>query len=194
MNAPARPGEFTVHFHPRRGDGALADLLRREIEGEVLFDRFSRGRYSTDASIYQVDPVGVVAQDHQERAGDELSPVRVVIDPFPRPVRRLRSLGHTGERPVPRSPRKVVLVVEDSVENPGCPIKVSGASTLEETERVPRRLGQQMHGAVAHRRRERPGRVPQESHDRVVPAIAPCDRNVHQFTAPILSRKPRSGR
>jgi hypothetical protein len=60
MNAPAKPQEFSVHFHPRRGDGALADLLRREIEGDVLFDRFSRGRYSTDASIYQVDPVGVV--------------------------------------------------------------------------------------------------------------------------------------
>ncbi len=39
---------------------ALADRLTREIEGEVLFDRFSRGRYATDASIYQVEPLGVV--------------------------------------------------------------------------------------------------------------------------------------
>ena len=41
----------------------LADLrlrLERELEGEVLFDAFSRGRYSTDASIYQVEPLGVV--------------------------------------------------------------------------------------------------------------------------------------
>ena len=38
----------------------LAARLAREIEGEVLFDRFSRGRYSTDASIYQIEPVGVV--------------------------------------------------------------------------------------------------------------------------------------
>ncbi|MBC7779997.1 MAG: FAD-binding oxidoreductase, partial [Proteobacteria bacterium] len=60
MNAPAKPREFTVHFHPRRGDPTLAARLAREIEGDVLFDRFSRGRYSTDASIYQVDPVGVV--------------------------------------------------------------------------------------------------------------------------------------
>ncbi len=44
----------------RRGDGALAARLRRELEGEVLFDRFSRGRYSTDASIYQIEPIGVV--------------------------------------------------------------------------------------------------------------------------------------
>ena len=45
------------HVPPNR---ALADRLAREIEGEVLFDRFSRGRYATDASIYQIEPVGVV--------------------------------------------------------------------------------------------------------------------------------------
>ena len=38
----------------------LAQRLRRVLRGEVLFDAFSRGRYATDASIYQVDPVGVV--------------------------------------------------------------------------------------------------------------------------------------
>jgi len=38
----------------------LADRLRRELQGEVLFDAFSRGRYSTDASHYQIEPVGVV--------------------------------------------------------------------------------------------------------------------------------------
>jgi len=38
----------------------LAERLRRELEGEVLFDAFSRGRYSTDASHYQIEPVGVV--------------------------------------------------------------------------------------------------------------------------------------
>ncbi len=51
---------FTVSFHPRAGEPALARRLAREIEGEVLFDAPSRGRYSTDASIYQIDPVGVV--------------------------------------------------------------------------------------------------------------------------------------
>ncbi|MFQ5705122.1 MAG: FAD-binding and (Fe-S)-binding domain-containing protein [Gemmatimonadales bacterium] len=44
----------------RVGDSALANRLRREIEGDVLFDRFSRGRYSSDASIYQIEPVGIV--------------------------------------------------------------------------------------------------------------------------------------
>ena len=58
MNTPAPA--FTVSFHPRVGDSALAQRLAGAIEGEVLFDAASRGRYSTDASIYQVEPVGVV--------------------------------------------------------------------------------------------------------------------------------------
>ncbi len=37
----------------------LAERLRRETRGEVLFDSASRGRYATDASIYQVMPTGV---------------------------------------------------------------------------------------------------------------------------------------
>ena len=45
---------------PRVGDLSLAARLRRELEGEVLFDPVSRGLYSTDASIYQIEPVGVV--------------------------------------------------------------------------------------------------------------------------------------
>ncbi|MFV0297859.1 MAG: FAD-binding and (Fe-S)-binding domain-containing protein, partial [Hyphomicrobiaceae bacterium] len=41
-------------------NSALADRLKRAIEGDVLFDRASRGRYATDASIYQIEPMGVV--------------------------------------------------------------------------------------------------------------------------------------
>ncbi len=37
----------------------LAARLRRETRGEVLFSRADRGRYATDASIYQIEPVGV---------------------------------------------------------------------------------------------------------------------------------------
>src|SRR5688500_18940816 len=45
----------------RGGEGSrLALRLAREVDGEVLFDAASRGRYATDASIYQVTPVGVV--------------------------------------------------------------------------------------------------------------------------------------
>ncbi len=39
---------------------SLQETLRRTIKGDVLFDAASRGRYSTDASIYQIEPLGVV--------------------------------------------------------------------------------------------------------------------------------------
>jgi FAD/FMN-containing dehydrogenase/Fe-S oxidoreductase len=47
---------------------ALAARLAREVDGEVLFDMASRGRYSTDASIYQVFPIGVVIPRNVEAA------------------------------------------------------------------------------------------------------------------------------
>jgi len=45
----------------------LAERLSKEIEGDVLFDAFSRGRYSTDASHYQIEPIGAVVP---KTAGD----------------------------------------------------------------------------------------------------------------------------
>jgi FAD/FMN-containing dehydrogenase/Fe-S oxidoreductase len=44
-------------------NSAFAMRLARNIKGEVLFDRASRGRYSTDASIYQMEPVGVIVPE-----------------------------------------------------------------------------------------------------------------------------------
>ena len=38
----------------------LAKRMRREVRGDIYFDEASRGRYSTDASIYQIMPLGVV--------------------------------------------------------------------------------------------------------------------------------------
>ena len=38
----------------------LADRLLRHTSGEVLFSRADLGRYATDASIYQVEPLGVI--------------------------------------------------------------------------------------------------------------------------------------
>ncbi|MFQ5340590.1 MAG: FAD-binding and (Fe-S)-binding domain-containing protein [Anaerolineae bacterium] len=40
--------------------------LERVVEGEVRFDRYSRILYSTDASIYQIEPIGVVLPRHAE--------------------------------------------------------------------------------------------------------------------------------
>src|SRR5947209_15920783 len=39
---------------------ALVQHLRRHLEGEVRFDATTRQLYSTDASIYQIEPLGVV--------------------------------------------------------------------------------------------------------------------------------------
>jgi FAD/FMN-containing dehydrogenase/Fe-S oxidoreductase len=41
--------------------------LRRRVEGDVRFDTYSRLLYSTDASMYQMEPIGVVMPRH---AGD----------------------------------------------------------------------------------------------------------------------------
>ena len=41
-------------------DTALERRLVNALEGEVRFDAFTRGRYATDASIYQIMPTGVV--------------------------------------------------------------------------------------------------------------------------------------
>ena len=48
------------------GDSALASRLRREIAGEVLFGAADRGRYATDASIYQMEPIGVIVPRRME--------------------------------------------------------------------------------------------------------------------------------
>ena len=66
------------------GDSILEQRLRREVEGEVLFDAFSRGRYSTDASIYQIEPLGIViprSKDDAQRALEIAAEAEVAILP-----------------------------------------------------------------------------------------------------------------
>jgi FAD/FMN-containing dehydrogenase/Fe-S oxidoreductase len=46
----------------------LERRLRSETTGEVLFDAFSRGRYATDASFYQIMPAGVVVPRTMDEA------------------------------------------------------------------------------------------------------------------------------
>src|SRR5437773_45886 len=69
MNAPS----FPLRLVKPAGDSSLAARLRKEIEGEVMFDAASRGRYSTDASIYQVEPLGVVVPRTEEAARTALA-------------------------------------------------------------------------------------------------------------------------
>ncbi|MFZ5558310.1 MAG: FAD-binding and (Fe-S)-binding domain-containing protein [Pseudomonadota bacterium] len=73
MNAP----RVALRSAVTPGDPALEARLRRELEGDVLFDAFSRGRYSTDASIYQVEPIGVVVPRSEE---DALRALQIAAD------------------------------------------------------------------------------------------------------------------
>jgi FAD/FMN-containing dehydrogenase/Fe-S oxidoreductase len=57
-----------IHLVPSsaRMTTPLARRLREALRGDVLFDAASRGRYATDASIYQITPVGVVVPRDQD--------------------------------------------------------------------------------------------------------------------------------
>lgn len=60
MNASVpRKVLLSPQLQTRSDHHEFAARLRRETRGEVIFDRFGRGRYATDASIYQVEPIGV---------------------------------------------------------------------------------------------------------------------------------------
>jgi FAD/FMN-containing dehydrogenase/Fe-S oxidoreductase len=61
------PSSIPIRF-VKTGDSALASRLRNELDAEVLFDAASRGRYSTDASHYQVEPLGIVVPRNEEAA------------------------------------------------------------------------------------------------------------------------------
>ncbi|MBX9903535.1 MAG: FAD-binding protein [Burkholderiales bacterium] len=74
MNAAVQPVHL-VRSSPDRSK--LAQRLRRELRGEVLFDAASRGRYSTDASIYQIEPIGVVVPRSED---DALVALQIAIE------------------------------------------------------------------------------------------------------------------
>jgi FAD/FMN-containing dehydrogenase/Fe-S oxidoreductase len=44
---------------------ALYQALRSRVQGEVRFDKVSRALYSTDASVYQIEPLGVLIPQSQ---------------------------------------------------------------------------------------------------------------------------------
>src|SRR5436309_6165677 len=63
----------------------LVDDLKGILKGELLFDELSRALYSTDASIFQVQPLGVVAPRDEED-------VRAIV-------------GYAAEHQIPLVPR-----------------------------------------------------------------------------------------
>ncbi len=76
MNAPARSAHINAHTQSA-AHSALERRLRQQLRGAVMFDRASRGRYATDASIYQIEPVGVVVPVDE---ADALLALQIAID------------------------------------------------------------------------------------------------------------------
>ena len=56
--------------------GGFKRALREEGVGEIQFDAFARGRYATDASSYQIMPLGVVIPGSIEEAARALRVAR----------------------------------------------------------------------------------------------------------------------
>jgi FAD/FMN-containing dehydrogenase/Fe-S oxidoreductase len=54
----------------------LERRLRAKLTGDVAFDRFTRGRYATDASHYQIVPLGVVAPRSMREAEEAIALAR----------------------------------------------------------------------------------------------------------------------
>ena len=79
-HAAAQPEAHATHPHTRLPPNEvceqLARHLRSDTQGEVLFDAASRGRYSTDASIYQITPVGVFVPQTPEDVAAALAVAR----------------------------------------------------------------------------------------------------------------------
>ena len=55
----------------------LEQRLTDALDGEVRFDRYSRALYSTDASLYQMQPIGVVIPKHQQ---DVITTVQIAAE------------------------------------------------------------------------------------------------------------------
>lgn len=71
----------------------LADHLRSQIDGDVRFDRLSRTLYSTDASIYEIIPAGVVLPKNIE---DVQATVKLCHDNNTSIIARGAGTGLTG--------------------------------------------------------------------------------------------------
>ena len=56
---PREGGDFD-YTGGKTAQPALVDALERRVSGDVRFDDYSKGLYATDASAYEVTPIGVV--------------------------------------------------------------------------------------------------------------------------------------
>lgn len=97
---------------------ALATRLRRELQGDVYFDDFSRGRYSTDASIYQIQPIGVTVPRNAE---DVQTALQIAVDEgipvLPRGAGTSQTGQAIGEALIMDTTRYLNQVLEFDAEN-----------------------------------------------------------------------------
>ena len=95
-----------------RGETRLSTLeqnLKRTLKGEVLFDRASRGRYATDASIYQIEPVGVVVPRDETDLGLAIDVARELSMSERTLRRRLADEGTSHRRLLAEARREVSI-------------------------------------------------------------------------------------
>ncbi|NRF70412.1 FAD-binding protein [Aquincola sp. S2] len=76
IDAATRLKRDPTALPPNEICAALARRLRAETRGEVLFDAASRGRYATDASIYQIMPAGVFVPTSADEVATALAIAR----------------------------------------------------------------------------------------------------------------------
>jgi FAD/FMN-containing dehydrogenase/Fe-S oxidoreductase len=82
MNAPlSAAGTEALKRSAGPEAAELARRLRAETQGEVLFDAAARGRYATDASIYQIQPTGVFVPQTAEDVDTALAIARDLRTP-----------------------------------------------------------------------------------------------------------------
>ena len=96
-SATRRPPLGTVAVPPEVSH-VLATRLRRETQGEVLFDEGSRGRYATDASIYQIMPAGVFVPRNEADIATAISLARDLRDDFFAGIDVGEGVGHHNTR------------------------------------------------------------------------------------------------
>jgi hypothetical protein len=79
------PQANVAHQNRHRGAAldaeALADLLRRNLRGEVRFDAGSRALYATDGSNYRQVPIGVVIPAASTMSSRPLPPLADLAPP-----------------------------------------------------------------------------------------------------------------
>ena len=124
------PAPLPVRFARGGERSPLARRLAREVDGEVLFDAASRGRYATDASIYQVTPVGVVIPRSADAA---IVAMQVAIEEgvaiLPRGAGTSQCGQTVGEALVIDDSRFLDRIVE--VDVPGCRATVEPGVVLD---------------------------------------------------------------